>query len=86
MLITKEQQEDIIDKYIQANHSVDECTGFIDGMKAMFELIMNNDEDNGTKILFDFLIFLNKKKYINDYDFDYEKQIKKFIKSTKKLK
>ena len=38
------------------------------------------------KILIDFLIFLNKKGYINDFDFDYEKQIKKFIKKINKSK
>ncbi len=35
------------------------------------------------KILIDFLSFLNEKGYINDYDFVYEKQIKKFIKQIK---
>ena len=32
------------------------------------------------KILIDFLCFLNENGYINDYDFVYETQIKKFIK------
>ena len=32
------------------------------------------------KILIDFLSFLNENGYINDYDFVYETQIKKFIK------
>ena len=35
------------------------------------------------KILIDFLIFLNENGYINDYDFVYETQIKKFIKQIK---
>jgi len=35
------------------------------------------------KILIDFLSFLNKNGYINDYDFDYEKHIKKFINQIK---
>ena len=35
------------------------------------------------KILIDFLSFLNKNGYINDYDFVYETQIKKFIKQIK---
>ena len=35
------------------------------------------------KILFDFLCFLNENGYINDFDFVYETQIKKFIKQIK---
>ena len=39
MLITKEQQEALVDKYIREKHNQDECIGFIDGMNAMLELI-----------------------------------------------
>jgi hypothetical protein len=39
MLITKEQQEDLIDKYIKEKHNQDECIGFIDGLNAILELI-----------------------------------------------
>ena len=35
------------------------------------------------KILIDFLSFLNENGYINDYDFVYETQVKKFIKQIK---
>ena len=35
------------------------------------------------KILIDFLSFLNENGYINDYDFVYETQIKKFINQIK---
>ncbi len=38
------------------------------------------------KILIDFLSFLNENGYINDYDFVYETQIKKFIKQINKSK
>ena len=38
------------------------------------------------KILIDFLCFLNENGYINDYDFVYETQIKKFIKQINKSK
>jgi len=34
-------------------------------------------------ILIDFLCFLNKNGYINDFDFVYETQIKKFINQIK---
>lgn len=39
MLITKEQQEALVDKYIREKHNQDECIGFIDGLNAMLELI-----------------------------------------------
>lgn len=39
MLITKEQQEAILNNYIKAKHSADECVGFIDGMVAMLDLV-----------------------------------------------
>jgi hypothetical protein len=34
------------------------------------------------RILFDFLFFLKDKGYVTDYDFDFEKEIKLFIKKT----
>ena len=48
MLITKEQQEAVLDKYIKEKHSIDECAGFVDGLKAMLELIekINNPKEN----------------------------------------
>jgi len=39
MIITKEQQEAIVDKYIKEKHSTDEVLGFIDGINATIELI-----------------------------------------------
>ena len=39
MLITREQQEALLTKYVNEKHSTDECIGFTDGMKAMLELI-----------------------------------------------
>ena len=46
MLITKEQQEALVDKYIKEKHNQDECIGFIDGMNAMFQLMLNIEERN----------------------------------------
>jgi UDP-N-acetylglucosamine:LPS N-acetylglucosamine transferase len=37
MIITKETQERLLDKYMQ-NHSTIECTGFVDGMNEAFKL------------------------------------------------
>ena len=39
MIITKEQQEKILYKYIKEKHSTDECSGFIDGINATIELV-----------------------------------------------
>ena len=39
MLITKEQQHKLLNKYINENHSMDKCSGFIDGMNAMMKFI-----------------------------------------------
>jgi hypothetical protein len=39
MLITKEQQEKLLNKYISEKHSMDKCSGFIDGMNAMMKFI-----------------------------------------------
>lgn len=39
MIITKEQQEAILYKYIQEGHSTDECLGFIEGINRTIELI-----------------------------------------------
>jgi len=38
MLITKEQQEAMVDAYI-SSHNYDQYVGFIDGMKAMIDLM-----------------------------------------------
>jgi ketol-acid reductoisomerase len=50
MLITKEQQEALLDKYIRENHNTDECIGFIDGMNALFELISNIEKRNNVVV------------------------------------
>jgi hypothetical protein len=39
MLVTKEQQEALVEKYIKDKHSTDECIGFIDGINATLELV-----------------------------------------------
>ena len=49
-------------------------------------LITKEQQEALEKILIDFLSFLNENGYINDYDFVYETQIKKFIKQINKSK
>ena len=44
MLITKEQQEALVDNYIKAKHSQDEVIGFIDGLEALMDLIEKIDK------------------------------------------
>lgn len=39
MILTKEQQEAILEKYAKDNHNTDECIGFVDGINATIELI-----------------------------------------------
>ena len=43
MLITKEQQEALVDNYANQNHSNCEVIGFIDGIGALMELIIKLD-------------------------------------------
>jgi hypothetical protein len=41
MIITKTHQESMLSSYSE-NHTIDESSGFVDGMNAMFELINKN--------------------------------------------
>lgn len=45
MLITKEQQEAMVDNYIKSNHSGAEIMGFIDGIEALMDLIERLDKN-----------------------------------------
>jgi len=42
MLITKEQQEALVDAYVKEKHTSDECIGFIDGINKALEVVKNN--------------------------------------------
>jgi hypothetical protein len=50
MLITKEQQEALVDKYVKEKHTADECIGFIDGINAILELAVRISTLKKTKI------------------------------------
>lgn len=39
MIVTKEQQYELVTKYIKEKHTTEECTGFIDGIAATLELV-----------------------------------------------
>ena len=39
MIITKEAQEKIVEKYMKDDHTIDEWLGFVDGMNATIKLI-----------------------------------------------
>ena len=58
MIITKEQQEALVDKYIKEKHNQDECIGFIDGLNAMLELCSKIEQRR-----IDDLCFLYKKRF-----------------------
>lgn len=40
MLITKEQQEALLDTYAKEGHTIDQCVGFVDGMVRLIELLI----------------------------------------------
>ena len=44
MIITKEQQQALIDNYVKKGHSTDECIGFIDGIEKTMELVVNQSK------------------------------------------
>ena len=44
MLITKEQQEALVQNYMNENHTTDECIGFVDGINKTLELIEKINE------------------------------------------
>lgn len=39
MILTKRQQEKILDKYVKEKNNTDKCIGFIDGIIATIDLI-----------------------------------------------
>jgi len=39
MIVSKEAQEKILQKYIDEKHNTEECSGFIDGINATLELV-----------------------------------------------
>lgn len=39
MLVTREQQQAILNQYIQENKNQDECMGFVDGINATLKLV-----------------------------------------------
>lgn len=41
MIVTKEHQEALVEKYVKDKHNQDECIGFIDGLNAALDLVKN---------------------------------------------
>ncbi|MDH4127117.1 MAG: hypothetical protein OEV44_00075 [Spirochaetota bacterium] len=39
MIVTKEHQEALIEKYIKDKHNQDECIGFVDGLNTALNLV-----------------------------------------------
>lgn len=76
MLITKEQQEALIENYIKQGHSTDQCDGFISGVEKTMALIgrlaapvdnrISQLESQNKKLLFMVENGLGKKDMEND--------------------
>lgn len=39
MIVTKEEQEKLVDKYVKSKKTTSECVGFIDGIIAALDLV-----------------------------------------------
>jgi len=39
MIITREQQEEMVSKYMKENRTTDECIAFVEGANAAFKLL-----------------------------------------------
>lgn len=48
MIVTKEQQEALVENYVKEKHSTDEVCGFIDGIGKLMELIIKLDTNNNS--------------------------------------
>lgn len=71
-----------IDKLI-SDIKIIEDRGITLTMGGFITVLENFNHENNLElkeILLDFLLHLNNKKLINNHDFDYEKEIKKFLK------
>jgi len=45
MIVTKEQQERLVDKYVKEGHTTDECIGFIEGIERTLEMLDKQIKD-----------------------------------------
>ena len=71
-----------IDKLI-SDIKIIEDRGLTLTMDGFVTILENFNDENNLElkdILLDFLLHLNNKQLINNHDFDYEKEVKKFIK------
>ncbi|CAI8283848.1 MAG: Uncharacterised protein [Porticoccaceae bacterium UBA1117] len=39
MIVTRQAQERLLQKYIDDKHTTEECSGFVDGMNEAFKLV-----------------------------------------------
>ena len=51
----------------------------MDGFITMLEIFNHKNNLELKDVLLDFLLHLNDKQLINNYDFDYEEEINKFL-------
>ena len=45
MIVTRQEQEKPVEKYIKEKHNLDKCDGFIDGLNAGLKLIDKKMKD-----------------------------------------
>jgi len=43
MIVTTEEQERLVDRYIKDKHNTDECIGFIDGINAILTHLIKKE-------------------------------------------
>jgi hypothetical protein len=83
MIVTKEHQEAMVDKYVKEKHNQDECLGFIDGLNAALELVKNltiPDVSNRRQLLIAFFMkndtLIAKKLDFEEYEYVVDMLIK----------
>jgi hypothetical protein len=89
MIITKEHQEALVNKYIKEKHNSDECIGFIDGLNAILKFIENNSFNEPTmQELEDMIDYINTQVAIVQLDdfMDKAGKLINFVKKYQQLK
>lgn len=46
MIVTKEEQERLVELYVKEKHTTDECMGFIDGINAILTHLIKKEISN----------------------------------------
>ena len=71
MIVTREQQQAILQKYVLEDHNASECIGFVDGINATLELvneILIKEKENKINTLIQCQKILERLNTINAND------------------